>query len=270
MCQLLGMNSRRPVSLHRSLEGFVRRGGDTDHHVDGWGIAYFEEGRFRRSVEEGPAAASLLARSLCRRPFKSHNVIVHLRKATQGPVAERNCHPFLRRLWDREWVFAHNGHLRDLPPVDADALFQPQGETDSERAFCAILGGLAETFGARAPSLPRFRVALTRLTAGLARHGTFNYLLSDGEHLFAHCSTELYWLRREAPFGTASLVDCPRRIDFSRVNHVDDRITVVATRPLTSNEAWTPFVPGELKLFRLGAEARHELPDRAPVLALAQ
>ena len=268
MCQLLGLNSRRPVSLHHSLEGFVRRGGDTDHHADGWGIAYFENGRFRHSVEKGPAAASLLARSLCRRPFKSRNVIVHLRKATQGPVAERNCHPFLRNLWGREWVFAHNGHLKDLPPVEPGAPFQPEGETDSETAFCTLLSGLEESFGEQAPSLPKLRLALTRITARLSGHGSFNYLLSDGEHLFAHCSTELYWLRREAPFGTARLVDCPRHIDFSSLNHADDRMTVVATRPLTANEAWTRFVPGELKVFSLGAET-HPGPRRRPRLQAA-
>jgi predicted glutamine amidotransferase len=267
MCQLLGMNSRLPVSLHRSLEGFVRRGGDTDHHADGWGIAYLEDGRFRRSVEEGPAAASPLARSLTRRPFRSTNVIVHLRKATQGPVAERNCHPFLRHLWGREWVFAHNGHLKDLPPVAPDAPFRPEGETDSEHAFCTLLSGLAETFGPLAPRLPELRRALARITARLASHGSFNYLLSDGEHLFAHCSTQLHWLRREAPFGTARLVDCPRHIDFSRVNHADDRITVVATRPVTADEAWTRFLPGELKVFGLGTEVHRSQPGRATLQA---
>lgn len=255
MCQLLGMNSRRPVSLHRSLEGFVRRGGETDHHADGWGIAYFDGGRFRHSVDERPAAASPLAQSLVGRPFKSTNVIVHLRKATQGPVAERNCHPFLRRLWGREWVFAHNGHLKNLPPVRADAPFRPEGETDSELAFCHLLDGLAETFGTHEPGGPGLRQALIRITDRLAGHGTFNYLLSDGERLFAHCSTQLHWLRREAPFGTARLVDCPRHIDFARENHPDDRVTVVATRPLTADEAWTRFLPGELKVFSQGTEA---------------
>lgn len=259
MCQLLGMNSNRPVSLHRSLEGFLRRGGDTDHHGDGWGIAYFRNGRFRHSVEQGPAARSPLARSLCRRPFESCNVIVHLRKATQGPVAERNCHPFVRRLWGREWVFAHNGHLRDLPHETPEAPYQPVGDTDSERAFCALLNGLAQIFGPHPPRPSLLRRALAHLTARLASHGSFNYLLCDGRQLFAHCSTELHWLRREAPFRTARLVDSPRRIHFGRHNHRENRITVIATRPLTADEAWTAFRPGELKVFSLGAEAHRAI-----------
>jgi len=40
MCQLLGMNSRLPASLTLSFTGFPQRGGCTDHHADGWGIAF--------------------------------------------------------------------------------------------------------------------------------------------------------------------------------------------------------------------------------------
>ncbi len=39
-------------------------------------------------------------------PIKSRNVISHIRKATQGAVALENCHPFVRELWGRYWVFA--------------------------------------------------------------------------------------------------------------------------------------------------------------------
>jgi glutamine amidotransferase len=44
-------------------------------------------------------------------------------------------------------------------------------------------------------------------------------------------------------------VDCERSIDFSSHNGVDDRMAVIATEPLTSDEAWVAFVPGELKMF---------------------
>ena len=49
-------------------------------------------------------------------PIKSDNVIAHIRKATQGRVALENCHPFVRELWGRYWVFAHNGDLQDYAP----------------------------------------------------------------------------------------------------------------------------------------------------------
>ena len=42
MCQLLGMNCNTPTDVTFSFTGFAQRGGRTDHHGDGWGIAFFE------------------------------------------------------------------------------------------------------------------------------------------------------------------------------------------------------------------------------------
>lgn len=42
MCQLLGMNCNVPTDICFSLAGFQARGGLTDVHRDGWGIAFFE------------------------------------------------------------------------------------------------------------------------------------------------------------------------------------------------------------------------------------
>ena len=45
-------------------------------------------------------------------PLKSRNIIAHVRKATIGEVSLENAHPFIRELWGRQWVFAHNGDLK--------------------------------------------------------------------------------------------------------------------------------------------------------------
>jgi uncharacterized protein (DUF486 family) len=42
MCQLLGMNCNVPTDICFSFSGFQARGGATDVHSDGWGIAFFE------------------------------------------------------------------------------------------------------------------------------------------------------------------------------------------------------------------------------------
>jgi hypothetical protein len=54
MCQLLGMNSKQPASVQFSLDGFVRRGGETDHHADGWGIAFFADKQCRVFTDSQP------------------------------------------------------------------------------------------------------------------------------------------------------------------------------------------------------------------------
>ena len=79
--------------------------------------------------------------------------------------------------------------------------------------------------------------------------GTFNFLLSNGEALWAHCSTKLHWLVRQHPFAQATLMDQDWTVNFAELNHPGDRAAVVVTTPLTSNEQWTAFEPNELKVF---------------------
>jgi hypothetical protein len=51
MCQLLGMNCNVPTDIVFSFTGFATRGGQTDHHSDGWGIAFFEGSGVRHFVD---------------------------------------------------------------------------------------------------------------------------------------------------------------------------------------------------------------------------
>ncbi|MEC5386882.1 class II glutamine amidotransferase [Uliginosibacterium sp. H3] len=253
MCQLLGMNCNKPASISFSFEGFCCRGGQTDEHSDGWGIAFFEEKGCRLIIDDKPSITSPLAELVKRNPVKSCNVIAHIRKATQGPVALENSHPFRRELWGRTWVFAHNGHLKTFAP-DLFGAFLPVGATDSERAFCYLLQSLKARFGDTQPAVEVLHEALQALAEEIATHGVFNFLLSNGEVQFAHCSTLLHYVTRQYPFAKAHLVDCELSMDFNEHNHLDDCITVIATKPLTSNENWVAFAPGELKMFRNGVE----------------
>ena len=93
---------------------------------------------------------------------------------------------------------------------------------------------------------------LDRLAREIRAFGVFNFMLSNGELLFAHCSTHLHFIVRQAPFNTAHLVDDDVSVDFATVTTPNDRVAVIATQPLTDNEAWTALAPGELVLFRDG------------------
>ena len=119
MCQLLGMNCNTPTDICFSFEGFRTRGGLTDVHKDGWGIAFFEGAGCRVFLDVEPSAQSAVAELVRKYPIRSRNVIAHIRKATQGRIALENTHPFQRELWGRYWIFAHNGNLKDfMPPSD--------------------------------------------------------------------------------------------------------------------------------------------------------
>lgn len=251
MCQLLGMNCNVPTDICFSFEGFQLRGGLTDHHRDGWGIAFFEGRGCRVFLDAKATIESPVAELVRRYPIRSVNVVAHIRKATQGKVALENCHPFRRELWGRYWVFAHNGNLEQFSP-DLRGTLRPVGDTDSERAFCCILDRMRLAFTGGSPPLADLAAALCTTAREIADHGTFNFLLSNGEWMFAHCSDRLHYLTRKSPFRQAHLIDQDVTVDFSALTGPDDKVTVIASAPLTDNENWTAMQPGELLLFQNG------------------
>jgi predicted glutamine amidotransferase len=247
MCQLLGMNANVPTDVCFSFAGLAQR---ADEHKDGFGIAFFEDRGLRTFVDHKSARASPVAELVRRFPIQSENVIAHIRKATQGRVALENTHPFVRELWGRYWVFAHNGDLRGFNPR-LHAAFKPVGDTDSERAFCWLMQELAKAH-ASVPDVAELTLTLAELLPQAAAHGRFNLLLSNGQALWAHCSSALHYVERAHPFGHAKLADDDMTVDFGTLTTPDDRVAIVATEPMTSNEAWTPMRSGELQVFVTG------------------
>ena len=244
MCQLMGMNANVPTDVMFSFTGLARR---ADEHKDGFGIAFFEGRGLRHFVDHHSARVSPLAELVKHYPIRSDNVIAHIRKATQGVVSLENTHPFQRELWGRYWAFAHNGDLKGFAPR-LHAAFRPVGQTDSERAFCWLMQELAKSH-ADVPSIAELSHTLAELMPQLNRHGTFNMLLSNGQALWAHGSTKLHYLLRRHPFGRVQLQDEDLQVDLASQTTAQDRVAVVATEPLTRDEAWVAFQPGELKVF---------------------
>ena len=248
MCQLLGMNANTPTDVMFSFTGFATR---AQEHKDGFGIAFFEGPGVRLMVDAQSARTSPIAAMVRAYPIRSEHIVAHIRKATQGAVALQNTHPFMRELWGRYWVFAHNGDLRDYAPRLHGA-FWPVGNTDSERAFCWLMQELAKAH-ANLPSVEELSATLRELVPTVAAYGSFNFMLSNGQALWAYCSTRLAYLLRQHPFQAARLADEDLSVDFSAVTTPADRVAVVVTEPLTHDEAWVPLAPGELAVFRDGA-----------------
>lgn len=251
MCQLLGMNCAAPTDITFSFKGFSQRAGITSDHSDGFGIAFFEDKACRLFVDNQSAVVSPIADLVRNYPIKSRNVIAHIRKATQGKITLENSHPFMRELWGRQWIFAHNGDLHNFQP-HLSGRFTPVGSTDSELAFCYLLEQLVLKFGYFEPSLNDIFSLLEEISPKIAEYGTFNFCLSNGQALFSYATTKLHWIVREYPFQYARLVDIDVDIDFSKFTTEEDRVAVITTEPLTQNEIWTAYQPGEMILFRDG------------------
>jgi glutamine amidotransferase len=250
MCQLLGLNANTPTDVMFSFTGFSTR---AEEHKDGFGIAFFEGPGVRLLVDAQSARRSPVAEMVRRFPIRSCNIVAHIRKATQGRVALENTHPFVRELWGRYWIFAHNGDLKGFAPR-LHAAFRPVGQTDSERAFCWLMQELAKAH-AGLPPVAELTTTLRELVPRVAAHGSFNALLSNGEALWAHCSTHLHHVLRRHPFTRASLHDEDMSVDFAEVTSPSDRVAVVVTEPLTRDEPWVAFAPGEIRVYVDGVPA---------------
>ena len=64
---------------------------------------------------------------------------------------------------------------------------------------------------------------------------------------------------REYPFKPAQLSDLDVEVDFSQVTTPEDRVAVITTEPLTQNETWCAFKPGQMILFKDGQPIKDEI-----------
>jgi predicted glutamine amidotransferase len=261
MCELFAMSTKYPSTVRLSLEEFSRHGGLSGPHKDGWGIAWYEEREVRIVKEANPAAGSACVRFIQDNPFRTTYAISHIRKATRGGVALRNCQPFVRELGGTWHSFIHNG---DLPDIDAAlplhaAPFRPVGETDSEHAFCVLLERLRPLWhGDRAPDLATRLQVIEAYATELRRLGPANFLYCDGDAMFAHADRRrqddgtirppgLWRLSRHCAAG-GELSSAGLRIE---ARDVEQEVVLFASVPLTA-EAWTPLSRGDILVARGG------------------
>lgn len=241
MCELFGISSDQPVTASHELNAFRLRGSQASGNPDGWGIAWQVNGAFRLVKEPAPAHQSTLFEQLCDTTISSL-VIAHIRKASFPPVIDMgNTHPFRQVCCGKEWVFAHNGMVPGIVEIEMSSnnpVCCPTGRTDSEYAFCHLLGRIAEHFHGTPSAAPSTWLENLATVSGLvASLGKFNFLMSDGEHLIAYGHDRLHYLERS---GSA------------QPDAIQDNSVMVATEPLDENMAWTSFQPGELRLYRAG------------------
>ena len=262
MCELFAMSSRLPATITYSLEEFAQHGGRTGPHSDGWGIAYYGDRDARVIRDEDAAADSALVRFVAERGQRSHTVMSHIRRATQGEVALRNTQPFSREVGGRIHLFAHNGDLAGVSDdtelvLDTD---RPIGETDSEHAFCALMTRIRRLWGDGAEVPPidaRLETVadFARIVRGL---GPANFIYFDGDALFLHGHRRkhdgeeeprppgLHTLCRSCTVGGTAF-----EADGLTISGHNQHVVLAATVPLT-DEPWEALAEGEIVVARNG------------------
>ena len=190
MCQLLGMNCNVPTDIVFSFTGFALRGGRTDTHHDGWGIAFFEGAGVRHVRRPHAAIESPVAELIKRYPIKSTQRHRPHPQGDAGPCRAGKLPSLRARAVGPLLGVRPQRRPEGIRIPCSTAPFRPVGNTDSELRVLLPAAGTARALRRHARRRwPTLRAALDELVHGIAAHGTFNMMLSDGSALFAHCST---------------------------------------------------------------------------------
>jgi predicted glutamine amidotransferase len=187
MCRLLGITNFEYGTHRAVVEAFCGlagggavMAGDPPGHADGWGMAYYRDGRLAvcksglSLLEEADRVHDALSRV-----GSSPVVILHLRKsAWKDTSSTRHAHPFQID----NVAFAHNGVLHDyrqlLPEITVPGL--GDDALDTEVWFYGFMSARSRGLG------QAFLDTLSRIKAEGYRFSALNCLFSDGRRLFAY------------------------------------------------------------------------------------
>lgn len=271
MCELFAFSGEHPALLHYSLGEFARHS-DATHNAEGWGIAHYLDGDVRLLKEPGAARDSACLSFIQQHPVRSELVLSHIRHATQGVSAVRNCQPFVRELGGAMHVFAHNGDLDRLAlgRLATSDGFRPIGETDSELAFCVLLERLRPLWrGATGvvPALAERRCIMAAFAQELRALGPANFIYADGDALFAHGHKRTHDGGAIRPPGLHLLCrSCegePAGFAAPGLRIVPTQATgaqmLIASVPLTAHASWRALGEGELVVARSGRLVAHRI-----------
>jgi glutamine amidotransferase len=216
-----------------------------ESHVDGWGLASYDEEGEPRVTKSVQAAFSDLRFDELAKSLTTTALVAHVRQASVGRVAFVNTHPFVHG----RWVFVHNGTLQDFATrkgllrdaIPDDLRQMIRGDTDSEHVFLfwlsqlrAAAGGLDKRLGVDtiAAALQQTIKLLDRwFPAHNGKESKFNFVVTDGRLLGAtRWGHSLLCLERRGS-GTTGVSDHP-------LNATDAYRAVYIASEATNTDSW--------------------------------
>lgn len=245
------------------------------NHPLGWGFGWYPHDHQGAIVAKDPVARNtqVLVDALTDwGNFRSTVFFCKIKGAAAG-YSHHETQPFSRSFAGKDWLFIHNGDLdkAELEKLheDKSSFLEPLGKTDSELAFCYLLG-LIQATGARSLAEVPPETLLSWFQQ-LDTLGEADMLLTDG-------TTNLVFQ------GTKS----PHTMHYSRILPTEDKLAldseaaqvkmsdprdnfrtafIVTSSPFSSGN-WTQMHPGELMIVRNGAKVWSNIhPDTLAPLA---
>jgi len=264
MCRLFGFRSVIPSQVHQSLvsaeNALVVQ---SQHHPDGWGVAYYLAGAPHVIKSAAGAVDDQLFKHVSG-VVSSETVLAHVRRATKGVLSIINSHPFQYG----HWVFAHNGDipcfdavrdrlLEHIPPVKRRYIL---GSTDSEVMFYLLLTHMERRADLHQRGYTvediihsiRETIALIHDITELDSYDPsiemhLSFIITNGETMVAHQGgKELHYStykvkcpERDSCASFAPCCEGPPASGF--VNHL-----IVSSEPLQGQNVWHTMAPGDI------------------------
>lgn len=258
MTELLALSFDSAASPSITLKAVVHADDPLDEPF-GWGFAWYPTEDYSALVLKDPTSLGDNAMSKVLRDwerFQSTVFACYLRGASKRTL-EQDMQPFYRSYAGRDWVMIHNGQLvGDLGSaldLGAKPVFEPNGSTDSEHAFCWLLNRIHAAGARRLADVgwPELHGWLRRIES----LGTANFLLTDGQDLVVHHDSArfvgLHWIRKLPPHEVTELETDELLLDLGDAYDLSRSVLVFSTSPL-STEPWTPMEPGQMIVARRG------------------
>lgn len=162
--------------------------GATETNGDGFGVGWYGKRDIPGVYKDiRPAWNDTNLHALAAQ-IESHLFFAHLRAATGTAIQRTNCHPFQYR----NWLFVHNGTVREFQRVKRDLMFaispelftEIKGSSDSEILFyLALTFGMADNVAAGVARMAGFVEQVGR-THGVEYPLQMTLGISDGQRLY--------------------------------------------------------------------------------------
>ncbi|MBW8734056.1 MAG: class II glutamine amidotransferase [Asticcacaulis sp.] len=184
-----------------------RKGPQKGEHTLGWGLGWYPGDNKAAILAKDPSArdtASLHGAMQDWDVFRSTVFFCKVRGAATG-YTHLETQPFSRSFAGQDWLFMHNGDLDKTAMTrlhfNKSIFLEPMGRTDSELAFCFLLGKIQD-YGARTLAEVDHQVLLSWLLQ-LDDMGSADMVISDGTTMAAfygsQSETTLYYSRIKPP-----------------------------------------------------------------------
>jgi transglutaminase-like putative cysteine protease/predicted glutamine amidotransferase len=229
-------------------------------HPLGWGMAWYPNDNQAAIVKKDPIArgADIQMDALADwNNFRSTLFFCKAKGAASG-YTHHETQPFTRSFAGQDWIFMHNGDLdkKRLAELhkDKSRFLEPIGNTDSELAFCYLLGKVMETDARRLGDVAS--ETLLDWFRQLDALGSADMCISDGATLACFYGTgsfrKLFYSRLQPPGQPLHFNSEATTLDLNDPRDAFRTVFIISSSVYDMGN-WLQMQPGQLIVARRGS-----------------